>query len=161
MLVGLVCIVACAWSDPGGLPLAQVAIANNAFIAARDNDKVPATAKRVVPDKPMTFDLPASAARLDQVRPVSTTTIVRSSRSEDATLLRDQWNSGITLPEVTSDAGGSYAVQDTFNREPKPRRRGSPLAAAFVLRLDGQADSPAFSVGGGGVAAAMWRAIPR
>lgn len=72
-----------------------------------------------------------------------------------------RWGPGSTLPEVTARAAASYAVDDVMNAQPKPRRRGSPLSAALVLRLDGQDDSPAFSVGGGGVAAAVWRAVPK
>jgi hypothetical protein len=48
-----------------------------------------------------------------------------------------------------------------MNEQQKPRHRKSALSTALVLRLDGQDDSPAFSVGGGGVAAAVWRVVPK
>jgi hypothetical protein len=68
---------------------------------------------------------------------------------------------GEASPEVTMGAGGSYAVSDALSAVRKPRFRRSPLGALLVLRIDGQEESPAFSVGGGGVAAAVWRMVPR
>lgn len=63
--------------------------------------------------------------------------------------------------ETTAAAGGTYAVGDILSSQRKPRFRGSPLGALLVLRIDGQEDSPPISVGGGGVAAAVWKVVPR
>ncbi|NIJ18544.1 hypothetical protein FHS95_000213 [Sphingomonas naasensis] len=106
------------------------------------------------------FTLPAASA---QPKPVPRLTLLAEPVPKRAAELSTptRWGPGATLPQVTARAGASYAVDDVMNARPKPRRRGSPLSAALVLRLDGQDDSPAFSVGGGGVAAAVWRAVPR
>ena len=61
---------------------------------------------------------------------------------------------------LTSVRGGSWAVYDTLADHRKPRFRRSPLSTMLVLRIDGQEDSPPISVGGGGVAAALWRVMP-
>lgn len=106
------------------------------------------------------FTLPAASA---QSRPVPRLTLVAEPAPKRVAELsaRTRWGPGSTLPDATARAGASYAVDDVMNAQPRPRRRGSALSTALVLRLDGQDDSPAFSVGGGGVAAAVWRAVPR
>lgn len=147
MLSGLVCIVACALGATS--------------IVSRDDAKVAGRTTQTRTAKSIPFTLPAGSLRLEQARRQGSTTLLNVVRRERSTTVRDDWTVGAVLPEVTSDAGGSYAVRDTFSRDPKPRRRGSPLAAAFVLRLDGQDESPAFSVGGGGVAEAVWSVMPR
>lgn len=68
------------------------------------------------------------------------------------------WRLSDKLPAVTARANGNYAVRDTLADYRKPRAfRPSPLSAMLVLRIDGKDESPPFSVGGGGVAAALWR----
>ena len=86
----------------------------------------------------------------------------RELRGSVAVPVADQsWSPLAMADEATSNAGGSYAVSDAFARMPKPRVRHSALSAALVLRIDGQEDSPLLSVGGGGVAAAMWKMRPQ
>lgn len=109
---------------------------------------------------PQPFMLPAGTARL-QPLPQLTVTAERTSRRTADASAPAAWGPGSTLPEVTARAGGSYAVYDVMREQPRPRHRKSALSTALVLRLDGQDDSPAFSIGGGGVAAAVWRAVPK
>jgi hypothetical protein len=106
------------------------------------------------------FMLPPGDARIDGL-PQPTLTAEAARRSSNAVSRPDVWDMDAALPDATARAGGSYAVYDIMRDQRKPRHRGSPLSAALVLKLDGNDDSPAFSVGGGGVAAAMWRAVPR
>ncbi|MBB5709190.1 hypothetical protein [Sphingomonas xinjiangensis] len=65
------------------------------------------------------------------------------------------------ITETTADDGGRYAVSDTLSDYRKPRFRRSALGTMLTLRLDGETESPAFSVGGGGVAAVVWQAMPK
>lgn len=62
--------------------------------------------------------------------------------------------------DATSVRGGSWAVRDTLADYRKPRIRRSPLSTMLVLRIDGEEASPPISVGGGGVAAVLWKAVP-
>ena len=63
---------------------------------------------------------------------------------------------------VTASDNGNYAVRDALADHRKPRAfRSSPLNATLMLRLDGNDDSPPLSVGGGGVAAVLWKAMPQ
>ncbi|ATY31469.1 hypothetical protein [Sphingomonas psychrotolerans] len=114
--------------------------------------RAPASASSAVPQR---FMLPAGGARLERLPEPLT------EKGQAPSAEAGRWGPGSTLPEVTARAGGSYAVHDILRDQPRPRHRGSALSTAFVLKLDGDADSPAFSVGGGGVAAAMWRAVPK
>lgn len=61
--------------------------------------------------------------------------------------------------EVTANDGGRYEVsrEVRYNRIIRPPR---VLDATLVLRIDGNADSPPFSVGGG-ITGALWAVIPR
>jgi hypothetical protein len=65
-----------------------------------------------------------------------------------------------TESNATSARGGSWAVHDTLSDHRKPRFRRSAFSTMLVLRIDGQEDSAPLSVGGGGVAAALWQAVP-
>ena len=67
------------------------------------------------------------------------------------------WRLTAAPAQVTSTRGGDWAVRDTLNDYRKPRHRGSALGTMLVLRLDGQDETSSFSVGGGGVAAALWK----
>lgn len=72
------------------------------------------------------------------------------------------WRLTDGLSPVTADDNGTYAVRDALADHRKPRvSRPSVLNAMFVLRIDGKDDSAPFSVGGGGVAAALWKAMPQ
>lgn len=153
------CVILCGMSSP--------AIAGERRGVAKiraDLPKASAAARRDTPApsraSPKPFMLPAGAAPL---QPLPKTGILAeriARRAGDATE-PPAWGPGSTLPEVTAHAGGSYAVYDVMRAQPRPRHRSSPLSTALMLRLDGQDDSPAFSIGGGGVAAAVWRAVPR
>ncbi|WP_448664524.1 hypothetical protein ACG3SL_07555 [Sphingomonas sp. CJ20] len=69
------------------------------------------------------------------------------------------WRVSDALPEATAERGGSYAVGDTLASSRKRRSAGSALKTMLVLRIDGNDESPPFSIGGG-VAGALWRALP-
>lgn len=72
------------------------------------------------------------------------------------------WRISDRLPATTSSANGLYAVRDTLAELPRRRAfRSTPFSTTLVLRIDGNDSSPAFSIGGGGVAAALWRAMPQ
>lgn len=61
---------------------------------------------------------------------------------------------------TTSVRGSSWAVYDILSDYRKPRFRRSALSTMLVLKIDGKEDTSSISVGGGGVAAAMWKAMP-
>lgn len=97
------------------------------------------------------FDLEAVAAA-DPVSPYA----ARDLRSLAAWRLTDG------MGPTTTTAGGVYAVRDQLADYRKPRVfRPGPLSAMLVLRIDGKDESPPLSVGGGGVAAALWRMMPQ
>ena len=73
----------------------------------------------------------------------------------------DAVQTSLRLAETTSGDGGRHAVHDALSDHRKPRFRRSALGTMLTLRLDGEPESPAFSVGGGGVAAAVWQAVPK
>ncbi|MCX8477553.1 MAG: hypothetical protein MT490_17325 [Sphingomonas sp.] len=157
-----VCLILC------GLPLSAVAgersgaILKNRILA--NVSKPLGALRRDAPaplgTTPQRFMLPAGTARL-QPLPRVTVLAERGPRRAGNGAAPAAWGPGSTLPEVTARAGGSYAVYDVMRDQPRPRHRKSPLSTALVLRLDGKDDSPSFSVGGGGVAAAVWRAVPK
>jgi hypothetical protein len=106
------------------------------------------------------FVLPPAPGGLE--RRVSSATLLRSEAAERPSRIDASLDAAAQpRPEVTGSAGGSYAVRDYFAAQPRPRQRRSPLGAMFVLRLDGQEESPSFSVGGGGVPAALWGVMPK
>jgi hypothetical protein len=125
---------------------------------------LPAAAPARFNARPQPFMLPANSARLQPQRargaaPAAEPVPIAYDFREPSAI--EAWGLSLPRSEATSTRGGSYAVRDIMNAQPKPRKRGSPLAAAFVLRLDGKDDSPPFSVGGGGVAAALWKVVPK
>ena len=72
------------------------------------------------------------------------------------------WRVTDRLGPVTAGDNGTYAVRDALADYRKPRAfRSSPLNATLMLRIDGNDDSPPLSVGGGGVAAVLWKAMPQ
>ncbi|RYY23388.1 MAG: hypothetical protein EOP62_20290 [Sphingomonadales bacterium] len=72
------------------------------------------------------------------------------------------WRLTEGLGANTASANGSFAVRDVLMEHRKPRAyRPSMISTMLVLRIDGERDSAPFSIGGGGVAAALWGAMPR
>ena len=65
-----------------------------------------------------------------------------------------------TGADATSARGGSWAVSDILSDHRKPRFRRSALSTMLVLRIDGEEGSAPLSVGGGGVASALWQVMP-
>ncbi|TGX56117.1 hypothetical protein E5A73_03170 [Sphingomonas gei] len=149
------CVVLCALSCPAlagersGAGSRPIAIAELVKDPAARRIPEPAVDKTL----PQRFMLPAGNARLERLPEASLIVERRVAK----TLVVDSE----TPPEVTARAGGRYAVYDILREQPRPRHRNSPLSAAFVLKIDGSDDSPPFSVGGGGVAAAVWQAVPK
>ena len=152
------CVIACGLTSPAlagersGVSSRPLAFA--ALIKDPAGRRVPASASDT--SLPQRFMLPAGSARLERLPEAP----LRGEGGQVAPGA-PAWNRGSTLPDVTARAGGSYAVHDILRDQPRPRHRKSPLSAAFVLKLDGNDESPAFSVGGGGVAAAVWQAVPK
>ncbi len=154
------CVILCGMSFPvlAGERMGVAKARANMLKASAASDRDPPARVQVAP-RP--FMLPAGATPL-QVLPKITLLARQSAKRTDSDALEPMvWGPGSTLPEVTARAGGSYAVYDVMRAQPKPRHREFALSTALVLRLDGEDDSPPFSVGGGGVAAAVWRAVPR
>ncbi|MBX3564490.1 MAG: hypothetical protein KF730_07935 [Sphingomonas sp.] len=72
------------------------------------------------------------------------------------------WRVTDRFEQATATASGFYAVRDVLMDHRKPRLfRPSAFSTMLVLRIDGKEESPAFSVGGGGVASALWRVMPQ
>ncbi|RYD47516.1 MAG: hypothetical protein EOP60_17300 [Sphingomonadales bacterium] len=72
------------------------------------------------------------------------------------------WRLTGRIVPVTATANGFYAVRDMLGDYRKPRVfRPSALSATLMLRIDGKDDTPTLGVGGGGVAAALWRVRPQ
>jgi len=149
------CVVLCGLACPASA--GERSGVNSRSIPFSRLIKDPATQRVPAPaaDKslPQRFMLPAGNARLEGLP--AARLIAESRQSAPSMLERDP------SPEVTARAGGRYAVYDILRAQPRPRQPRSPLGAAFVLKLDGNDDSPPFSVGGGGVAAAVWQAVPK
>lgn len=108
------------------------------------------------------FSLPTDTRKLDE-RPIrsgiSLSLTPRSARRFD--LAGTYRAESLRLTEVTADEGGRYAVQEALSEQRKPRFRRSALGTMLVLKLDGEEESPTFSVGGGGVAEIVWQAAPK
>ncbi|WP_156404756.1 hypothetical protein [Sphingomonas sp. Root241] len=154
------CVILCGMSFPavaGERSGVAKARANMLKASAAPGRDPPARVRTA----PRPFMLPAGATPLRVLPQTTFLTGQSAKRTADDASEPVEWGPGSTLPEVTARAGGSYAVYDVMRAQPRPRHRESALSTALVLRLDGEDDSPAFSVGGGGVAAAVWRAVPR
>jgi hypothetical protein len=149
------CAVLCALSCPAlagersGVSSRPIAIAGLVKDPAGLRIPEPAADKTL----PQRFMLPAGNARLERLPEAS---LIVEGRVAKTIAIEPE-----APPEVTARAGGRYAVYDILREQPRPRHRNSPLSAAFVLKIDGSDDSPPFSVGGGGVAAAVWQAVPK
>lgn len=97
-------------------------------------------------------------APADAIEPV---TLVSPYAATELHALKS-WRVTDRLGPTTTSANGFYAVRDVLMDHRKPRvYRPSAFSTMLVLRLDGKDESPSFSVGGGGVAAALWRAMPQ
>ena len=150
---------AMAGDRPGGKASPVVALA--------ERGAIPATVRGMSPLRPSfeRFTLPVDTRKLD--RPIrsdlSASLSHRSARRYDLAAADDgdaQYDT-LRLSEATADDGGRYAVRETLSDHRKPRFRRSALGTMLTLRLDGEEESPAFSVGGGGVAAVVWQAVPK
>lgn len=112
------------------------------------------------------FALPAQALKFDQ-RAMQPDLVPPLARPADQPFTPVQGDQEITrqtslrLTETTSSDGGRYAVHEALSDHRKLRFRRSALGTMLTLRLDGEAESPPFSVGGGGVAAVVWQALPK
>ncbi len=94
----------------------------------------------------------------DIIQPI---TLVSPYATTDLQALKS-WRVTDRLGVTTKSASGFYAVRDVLMDHRKPRVfRPSAFSTMLILRIDGKDESPAFSVGGGGVAAAVWKAMPR
>lgn len=88
--------------------------------------------------------------------------VVPTSFSIEQLRTRAAWH----LPAIdngkntTSVRGSSWAVYDILSDHRKPRFRRSMMSTMLVLRIDGKEESAPISLGGGGVAQALWKAMP-
>lgn len=74
----------------------------------------------------------------------------------------EAWRLTDRLAPVTASANGLYAVRDALMEYRKPRAyRPTAFSTMLVLRIDGKEESAPFSVGGSGVAAALWKVMPQ
>jgi hypothetical protein len=117
--------------------------------------EVPARSK-VKPVRPVPFLLPARAAPAERRgQPL----LSMASGSTGVSDLPGE-RAPSTRPAANAE-GASRAVREALNDHRKPRQPRSVLSTALVLRVDGNGDSPSLSVGGGGVASAVWGLLPR
>lgn len=156
----VVAMPAMAGDRPGAKTPAPRAVALNeaTSMALPNRDLAPGTRA------PIRFSLPPEdSTHLRSIRSdLSISVPVKSMRRFDlGETGTNAPSESLRLTEGTADDGGRYAVRDTLSDYRKPRFRRSALGTMLVLRIDGQEESPAFSVGGGGVAAAVWRAVPK
>jgi len=100
-------------------------------------------------------DLSATTVSQPPVRLQSTTTVTELKSARD-------WHLAVAEngENATSARGGTWAVYDTLSDHRKPRFRRSALSTMLVLRIDGKESTSPVSVGGGGVASALWKAMP-
>jgi hypothetical protein len=172
MLKGLLlCVAMCAapttvFAGDRDLPLVPDL---KAFLVA-DGAAGMAPGRRVLPTRPVapTF-LPiayrverseVAALPADKAMHVQPVKLQGNFTIEHLRALPDWHLTALTDVNLTSVRGGSWAVYDTLADHRKPRFRRSAFSTMLVLRIDGEEDSPPISVGGGGVAAALWRAMP-
>lgn len=100
-------------------------------------------------------DLSAATISQPPVRLQSSTSVAEMKAARD-------WHLAVVenSENTTSARGGSWAVYDTLSDHRKPRFRRSALSTMLVLKIDGKSDTSPVSVGGGGVASALWKAMP-
>lgn len=127
-----------------------------------------------VPSATRVAEVSAIPARITaKVRPVPFVLPARSApapRQAQTLLSVDPRGAGALVPSgerspsgrpADSADGWSRVVREALDDHPKPRQPRSVLSTALVLRIDGDSDSPPVSVGGGGMAGVLWRAMPR
>jgi hypothetical protein len=173
MLKGLLlCTLACGAASPAAAGDKSAPVLTPSVKAVSvGKDRITYGTRKVAPvvastpdSHPATFAMPAGAAAL---RPSSGAPLLagdtRALNTRFVLVHTDAaaWDTPAVLPSVTADAGASYAVTEALNDRYKPRQRRSTIRTVLSLHLDGQEDSPSFSVGGSAVTAAMWRAVPR
>lgn len=158
-----------------GLVICAVACASAFPALAGDKPARLNPGARALTDNPMSYGAPGAKtvaapahARFGEGPPVTgyvrlSSTAMPQPRRLAATdpAALPNWRITEERDATTAEAGGSYAVRDYFSSERKPRFRRSALGALLVLKIDGQEDSPPLSVGGGGVAAAVWQVVPK
>jgi hypothetical protein len=142
-------------------------IPNLKALLAADGAARVAPGRSGIPARPATF-LPIAYRGVERVaihtlpassvpqQPVEATFSVAELR------VRPSWHitAGENETATTSARGGSWAVYDTLSDHRKPRFRSSVMSTMLVLRIDGKEESAPISLGGGGVAAALWKAMP-
>jgi hypothetical protein len=99
------------------------------------------TAMRPVPQEPTVLDTSFS---IEQLRTLPSWHLAKLDIGKNTTSVR----------------GSSWAVHDILSDYRKPRFRRSALSTMLVLRIDGKEESAPLSLGGGGVAQALWKAMP-
>ncbi len=141
-------------------------VPNLKAIVAADAGARPAPGRKVAAATPPSFtpiayrglergDISAATVSQPPIRLQSTATVadLKSAHS---------WHLAVTenSENATSARGGSWAVYDALSDHRKPRFRRSALSTMLVLKIDGKEDTSTVSVGGGGVASALWKAMP-
>jgi len=170
MLKGLLlCAAACAAPTTVMAGDKDLPIVPNlkAMLAADGAARVPAApGRKVATERPATF-VPIAYRGLERAD-LSTATVshptVRLQSGAPGAELKAAPNWNLTAVEnsenATSARGASWAVYDTLSDHRKPRFRRSALSTMLVLRIDGKESTSPVSVGGGGVASALWKAMP-
>lgn len=111
------------------------------------------------PEVPVSRPAPPSLAEFEQLNPPAA--IVPAAMASDGASPFALAANASVLPEgTTATFGGRYAIDDAMTAHPRPYRPRDVLDTMVTFRLDGQQETRSFSVGGG-VAGAVWGAIPR
>ncbi|MDQ0250927.1 hypothetical protein J2W22_002991 [Sphingomonas kyeonggiensis] len=169
MLKGLLlCAAACAAPTTVMAGDKDLPIVPNvkAMLAADGGVRPAAPGRKVAVSRPATFvpiayrglerpDLTTATVSQPPVRLQSGTSVAEMKAARD-------WHLAVVenSENATSARGGSWAVYDTLSDHRKPRFRRSALSTMLVLKIDGKSDTSPVSVGGGGVASALWKAMP-
>jgi hypothetical protein len=174
MLKGLLlCTLACGAASPAAAgDKSAPTLASGAKAIAVPKERISYGARKIspvipattLPGRPVAFALPAGAAMLKTAGTVQLLAGERLGTNSRYTMPQTgatSWDAPATPVQATADAGASYAVNEALHDRYKPRQRRSTIRTVLSLHLDGQEESPAFSVGGSAVTAAVWRAMPR
>ncbi|WHU03979.1 hypothetical protein [Sphingomonas sp. NIBR02145] len=168
MLKGLLlCAAACAapttvLAGDKDLPI----VPNLKAMLAADGAARNAPGRKAAMARPASF-VPIAYRGLERAD-LSTTTVSQPPvRLQSATSVAElkaarDWHLSVVenSQNTTSARGGSWAVYDTLSDHRKPRFRRSALSTMLVLKIDGKENTSPVSVGGGGVASALWKAMP-
>lgn len=142
------------------------AVSLPALAEERDGVPIKAETRAILPEevvsrkaraaRPVPFQLPARAV------PAGRRAQPLLSTASGATAAFDLPGEGAPSSRPAANAeGASRAVREALDDHRKPRQPRSVFSTALVLRVDGDGDSPSLSVGGGGVASAVWGLFPR